>query len=385
MIGRRGCVVAAGAADTGREPVAGAGDRARHHAARRGHAPWFGPGCVTDARLLYWWFRLSGKDRGIKAGNYEIPRHQPHALLQKLVRGEALRAVTLVEAGTSASAPGLAARAAQTDTADWTMPTSWPAHAGLAAEGRFFPIPTPTPRAAAIWPCCRALHAMDDVWKPPGRSAPAGYAAQVRRPGAGPRQHRRERKPACASDRARSPACSPTACAWACCCRPTHGDLRPGRSLTATCAGATCKADTPGTPTPAPACRPPRSPCRAAPLMPPCSRRKPGRCTLWRAATVPATSANRWTNTTAPSIATNAGRNKCKAVHHLRGIDGAGKSSHIDTLAGPARRRAPVTVTREPGGTPLAEKLRAMLLHDAMDALTETLLVFAARSTICAW
>jgi len=38
-----------------------------------------------------------------------------------------------------------------------------------------------------------------------------------------------------------------------------------------------------------------------------------------------------------------------------------------------------VTLTREPGGTPLAEKLRAMVLNDAMDAMTEALLVFAAR------
>ena len=56
-------------------------------------------GVQTDARLLYWWFRLSGKDRGIKAGNYEIPQGtSPYELLQKLVRGEeALRAVTLVD------------------------------------------------------------------------------------------------------------------------------------------------------------------------------------------------------------------------------------------------------------------------------------------------
>jgi dTMP kinase len=38
-----------------------------------------------------------------------------------------------------------------------------------------------------------------------------------------------------------------------------------------------------------------------------------------------------------------------------------------------------VTLTREPGGTPLAEKLREMVLHDAMDSLTEALLIFAAR------
>lgn len=64
----------------------------------------------------------------------------------------------------------------------------------------------------------------------------------------------------------------------------------------------------------------------------------------------------------------------------FEGIDGAGKSSHIDTLAQALRAAGrQVTLTREPGGTPLAEKLRALLLHEAMDALTETLLVFAAR------
>jgi dTMP kinase len=64
----------------------------------------------------------------------------------------------------------------------------------------------------------------------------------------------------------------------------------------------------------------------------------------------------------------------------FEGIDGAGKSSHIAALADWARARgAEVVLAREPGGTPLAEKLRALFLHDAMDALTEALLVFAAR------
>lgn len=64
----------------------------------------------------------------------------------------------------------------------------------------------------------------------------------------------------------------------------------------------------------------------------------------------------------------------------FEGIDGAGKSTHIDALAAAfkAQGRA-VTQTREPGGTPLAEKLRAIVLGDAMDPLTESLLVFAAR------
>ena len=64
----------------------------------------------------------------------------------------------------------------------------------------------------------------------------------------------------------------------------------------------------------------------------------------------------------------------------FEGIDGAGKTSHIERLADWWRARGrEVTVTREPGGTALAEALREMVLHQAMDALTESLLVFAAR------
>ena len=64
----------------------------------------------------------------------------------------------------------------------------------------------------------------------------------------------------------------------------------------------------------------------------------------------------------------------------FEGIDGAGKSTHIEGLAAAFKAQGrPVTLTREPGGTPLAEKLRELVLHDAMDPLTEALLVFAAR------
>lgn len=64
----------------------------------------------------------------------------------------------------------------------------------------------------------------------------------------------------------------------------------------------------------------------------------------------------------------------------FEGIDGAGKSTHLTALAQAlqAQGRA-VQVTREPGGTPLAERLRACLLEEPMDALTEALVVFAAR------
>jgi dTMP kinase len=64
----------------------------------------------------------------------------------------------------------------------------------------------------------------------------------------------------------------------------------------------------------------------------------------------------------------------------LEGIDGAGKSSHVDWLAQRLREKGhDVVVTREPGGTPLGERLREVILHEPMDLRTETLLVFAAR------
>jgi dTMP kinase len=64
----------------------------------------------------------------------------------------------------------------------------------------------------------------------------------------------------------------------------------------------------------------------------------------------------------------------------FEGIDGAGKSSHVQALADAFRAQGrAVTMTREPGGTPLAEKLRALALNDPMDPLTEALVMFAAR------
>jgi dTMP kinase len=64
----------------------------------------------------------------------------------------------------------------------------------------------------------------------------------------------------------------------------------------------------------------------------------------------------------------------------LEGIDGAGKSTHLASLAARlASGGHEVITTREPGGTPLAERLRELLLHSPMDSLAETLLVFAAR------
>lgn len=64
----------------------------------------------------------------------------------------------------------------------------------------------------------------------------------------------------------------------------------------------------------------------------------------------------------------------------LEGMDGAGKSTHIPNIIAALKTRGvEVISTREPGGTRLGEQLRALLLHDAMHAETETLLMFAAR------
>ena len=64
----------------------------------------------------------------------------------------------------------------------------------------------------------------------------------------------------------------------------------------------------------------------------------------------------------------------------LEGMDGAGKSTHIPTIVSLLQARGlEVVSTREPGGTPLGERLRDLLLHEPMHAETETLLMFAAR------
>jgi len=64
----------------------------------------------------------------------------------------------------------------------------------------------------------------------------------------------------------------------------------------------------------------------------------------------------------------------------FEGVDGAGKSTHLNWFADTLRQRGlDVLVTREPGGTPLGERLREILLNQPMHAETEALLMFAAR------
>lgn len=64
----------------------------------------------------------------------------------------------------------------------------------------------------------------------------------------------------------------------------------------------------------------------------------------------------------------------------FEGMDGAGKSTHLNWFADALRQRGhDVVVTREPGGTALGEQLREILLHQTMSMGTEALLMFAAR------
>ena len=64
----------------------------------------------------------------------------------------------------------------------------------------------------------------------------------------------------------------------------------------------------------------------------------------------------------------------------VEGVDGAGKSSHIEAIAAQIQAAGhALVVTREPGGTPLGEQLRQLLLSEPMDIGTEVLLMFAAR------
>ncbi len=132
-------------------------------------------GVHTDARLLYAWFRFSGKDRLIKAGNYEVSvGTTPYQLLQKLARGEeSLRALTLVEGWNWRQVRAALAReeflrqdsAALSDEA-LMVALGKP---GMAPEGRFFPDTYTYAKGSSDMAVLRrAVHAMDrrlqEVW-----------------------------------------------------------------------------------------------------------------------------------------------------------------------------------------------------------------------------
>ena len=102
-------------------------------------------GVTVDPALLYWWFRLSGQARQIKAGSYELERGtSPRNILSKLVRGEeALRSVTLVEGWNLRQVREALKKADQLKPLTAGMlPEELMQQVGkpgVAAEGRFFP------------------------------------------------------------------------------------------------------------------------------------------------------------------------------------------------------------------------------------------------------
>ena len=125
-------------------------------------------GVQTDARLLYAWFRVSGQDRAIKAGNYEIPPGTtPMGLLRKLARGEeALRALTIVEGWNWRQVRQALAKDDQLkpDSAKLSDDALMAllGRPGVSPEGRFFPDTyTYAKGSSDVALLRRALHAMD--------------------------------------------------------------------------------------------------------------------------------------------------------------------------------------------------------------------------------
>ena len=125
-------------------------------------------GVQVTPELLYAWFRLSGQDRQIKAGSYEIEAGAtPRSLLRKLVRGEeSLRTLTLVEGWNFRQVRQALAGAPQLmpDTAALTDAAIMDklGRAGIAAEGRFFPDTYSYAKGTSdLKVLARALRAMD--------------------------------------------------------------------------------------------------------------------------------------------------------------------------------------------------------------------------------
>lgn len=132
-------------------------------------------GVQTDARLLYAWFRLSGKDRAIKAGNYELSTGlTPYELLQKLARGEeSLRALTIVEGWNWRQVRAALAREEflKQDSAGLSDEAVMTAlgRVDVMPEGRFFPDTYTYAKGSSDMAVLRrAMHSMDrrlaDAW-----------------------------------------------------------------------------------------------------------------------------------------------------------------------------------------------------------------------------
>ena len=147
-------------------------------------------GVPVNPTLLYWWFRLSGDARQIKAGSYELEQGlSPRTLLRKLVRGEeALRSVTLVEGWTFRQVQDALRKADQLKPQTQGMSSDAIMQAlempGVAAEGRFFPDTyTYAKGSSDLAVLRRAAHAMDKklaaAWAQRGPQSPLQTAEQA--------------------------------------------------------------------------------------------------------------------------------------------------------------------------------------------------------------
>lgn len=147
-------------------------------------------GVPLNPMLLYWWFRLSGDARQIKAGSYELEQGlSPRTLLRKLVRGEeALRSVTLVEGWTFRQVQDALRKADQLKPQTQGMSIDAIMQAlgmpGVAAEGRFFPDTyTYAKGSSDLAVLRRAAHAMDKklaaAWAQRGPQSPLQTAEQA--------------------------------------------------------------------------------------------------------------------------------------------------------------------------------------------------------------
>ena len=147
-------------------------------------------GVPLNPMLLYWWFRLSGDARQIKAGSYELEQGlSPRTLLRKLVRGEeALRSVTLVEGWTFRQVQDALRKADQLKPQTQGMSSDAIMQAlempGVAAEGRFFPDTyTYAKGSSDLAVLRRAAHAMNKklaaAWAQRGPQSPLQTAEQA--------------------------------------------------------------------------------------------------------------------------------------------------------------------------------------------------------------
>lgn len=271
-------------------------------------------GTDVQPQMLYFWFRISGQDRQIRAGSYELERGiTPKMLLNVLVRGEeATRSLVLVEGWNIRQVRAALAKAEQLKPETVGLPDdalmAKLGRPGVHPEGRFFPDTyTYSKGSTDIALLQRAMRAMDKkleaAWAARAADLPLQSADQALILASIV-----EKETGKAKDRAEIAAVFVNRLRAG---MPLQTDPSVIYGLGTAFDGNLRKkdllADTPGTPTRAAACRPRPSRC---PARRRCwrrySRRRASRCTSCRAATAPASSAVRSTTTTARSTATSA-------------------------------------------------------------------------------